>query len=178
MTGTVPPRKQRGGCYTDEVVEEALVLYAEHGPTEASRRLGPDGPSKGRISTWARQAGVVCNRDERTEAATRAAAANWRLARAQHANEMGVVSQEALAKSREAVKGGHANDARQYMLVSAIAVDKADQLAGIAAEPVVHHHLITLAEVEAEIARLGGDAIDVDSWDSDERRSIGDGDGE
>lgn len=56
-----PPR------WTDEQRAEALALYREHGPAEASRRTGIP---RGTISRWAANSGYERVRNEKVEAQT------------------------------------------------------------------------------------------------------------
>lgn len=131
-TSTVATSKQRAG-FTDDVRQRALELYAEIGPTKASAEFGPGGPNKATITKWAKAAGVECQANERTAAATRARALQWQEERATQANRWGALSALSVEKSIEAVEEGRANDARQLAITGAVAVDKADQLAGVGA---------------------------------------------
>lgn len=65
-------------AYTDKQKTEALELYMEHGPAEASRQC--DIPS-GTIRSWAYRADLPRLRYEKTEAATKASSARAELKR-------------------------------------------------------------------------------------------------
>lgn len=175
-TRTVSPRKQRPeSAWSDEVRDEALRLYADHGPTEASRMLGPDGPTKSCITKWAKTEGVETLRNERTAEATVAMQATWKHRRADLANNFGEASTEFLSASREAVRNGKANDARQLIIGAAVAVDKADQLAGVSGPNGVQVFVVDLEEALVMLERAqaqrelgaGTSAIDVDSSEVD-----------
>lgn len=147
---TVADGKETSGAWSEDVKEQALVRYTEVGPTAASRELGPD---KSTITKWARAAGLPPFTSERTDAATRAASAKWEHRRAALANDFGDASCEALAASRAAIAEGRAGDARGYMITSAVAVDKADVLAGITANPVVGI-VVDVSAAAADLARM------------------------
>jgi hypothetical protein len=73
------------GKYTDKQKAEALELYMEHGPGEASRRTKIP---RATISGWARDAGKVRDRETRTAAATKAAQESFAARRARLKDEL------------------------------------------------------------------------------------------
>lgn len=64
--------------YTTEQKNQAIAIYREHGPTEASRRTGI---AKSTITRWAQKAGVRTTVLSRTAAATAAASVDARALR-------------------------------------------------------------------------------------------------
>lgn len=71
QTSSKPAR----ATYTDEQRAEALALYREHGPTEASRRCGIPPRT---ITRWATKAGVATEVTAKTAAAWSRRRLAWR----------------------------------------------------------------------------------------------------
>lgn len=146
-------KQERGDAFTSEAREEAIRLYAEVGPTEASRRMGPGGPSKSTITVWAKAAGVESFRCERTAAATEAAQLDWKHRRAGLANLWGDTAAQAIEAAQEAIADRRANDGRQYAITAAVATDKADLLAGISGPTASNIFVVDLEEALAMLER-------------------------
>jgi hypothetical protein len=165
---TMRMTKQRAG-FSDEVREQALALYVDLGPTEAARRLGPDGPDKATITRWAKRAGATTRRAELTQAATAAHVADWRARRAALADRFGQVAAEALEKSSAAIGEDDAGTARGMMITAAVGVDKADQLSGVTLEGLQAANRVDPVQIAQAVAmvldgaRQRAQAIDVAS---------------
>lgn len=119
MAATVPR------SYTDAQRQEALALYREHGPAEASRRTGIPGAT---IRSWAHRSGEEASEGAgRTRAATEAARLSWAQRRAQLCDATGSVAAEVLDRIRASKK---ANDARALAQTYGVLVDRAQLLDG------------------------------------------------
>jgi len=62
--------------WTDQQREQALRLYVEFGPTEASKQTGIH---KSEITKWAKARGIATVANDRTREATETIAARWHL---------------------------------------------------------------------------------------------------
>jgi hypothetical protein len=110
--------------HTAEQREEALTLYVEHGPAEASRRTGIPSST---IRAWGRKAGKTSPRAERAVAGAEAARLSWAQRRAEVALLAGEAAQELVEKMRASSKPREAAD---WSRAFAISVDKAQLLDG------------------------------------------------
>lgn len=130
-----------GRSYTPEERQEALRLYVEHGPAEAERRCGI---AKGTIAQWAyreRQKAEqrtrdgdsdpdphgVMDRPAQASAAIEASRLSYAQRRAAIGRKAGAVAEAMLDKIIEGLKPRDAADA---MRAAAMAIDKAQLLAG------------------------------------------------
>jgi len=107
--------------------DEALRLYEEFGPAEASRRTGI---KRATISQWARREGLVTARLATTEAARDAARKQWDRRRLVEADEAGEAASYLRQRTLELAKDGKAGDARHMAVAYAIMIDKAQLLSG------------------------------------------------
>jgi hypothetical protein len=102
---------------------EALELYVEHGPAEASRRTSIP---RATISQWARRAGVTVTRRQRTAAATETARLTWGQRRADLAVRLGEVASDLLERIHDAEPG----EARALARPLELCIEKAELLSG------------------------------------------------
>jgi hypothetical protein len=102
------------GSYTREQRAEALKLYAEHGPAEASRRTGI---KRSTISKWASRAGVCSERAERTRKATEAALETYAERRARLGAKCAAEAEALVDRIRDANPLNAANLARAAHLL-------------------------------------------------------------
>ncbi len=114
--------------YTEKARADALRLYVEHGPAEASRRTGIPAAT---IRKWAEQAGRASTRSQSAAVACRAARLTWAQRRAEVAVRAGEAAGEFLER---AVGAERPRDARDAMAAFSMAVDKAQLLDGAATE--------------------------------------------
>lgn len=112
--------------YTDEQREEALRLYADHGPGEASRRCNIPSAT---IRSWAHRAGLSHSGpvSEQTKAATDAARLSWAQRRFELARETGAAAADLLERIRAARKS---TDVRALATAYAALVEKGQLLDG------------------------------------------------
>ncbi len=126
--------------YTKKQRKDAIALYREHGPAEASRRAGIRAAT---IRSWAARAGVHRSRAKNTRAATEAAAAEVARKREELKLMLVDAAQEMIRRQsephvtfvgqfgrREETEHPPAADCRQYMTSAAIAIDKLELLEG------------------------------------------------
>lgn len=127
----------RRRTYTDEQKAEALALYAEVGPAEASRRTGI---ASGTIASWASRTAsgdggtLATKRVEHQQANVESLKAKWAERRLVMVDEIGTVAHMALAQVQEAVLTGKGRDAKDFATTMAILVDKAQLLGGDATQ--------------------------------------------
>ena len=112
--------------YTPEQKEQALALYREHGPGEASSRTGIPGAT---IRSWARRSGLTSPRADRAAAGAEAARLTWAQRRAEVALRSGEAAAEFIER---AVRTEKAREGSDWMRAYALAVDKAQLLDGAA----------------------------------------------
>ncbi len=93
--------------YTPELKEQALGIYVELGPAEASRRCGIPSAT---IRSWARRAGKSSPRAEHAVAGAQAARLSWAQRRAEVALRSGEAAAELIEKMRQAPKPREAAD--------------------------------------------------------------------
>jgi transposase-like protein len=110
--------------YTDEQRKEALELYVEHGPTEASDRTGVPAPT---ISSWARRCGKTTARSEAAQAAVDAAKATWAQRKARVATDAGEAAENFVQR---AVGSNRSRDVRNLMGAAEAAIRVAQLLDG------------------------------------------------
>jgi len=131
--------------YAPEQKEQALALYVEHGPADASRRCGIPSAT---IRSWAKRAHKSSPRAEHAVAGAQAARLSWAQRRAEVALRSGEAAAELIEKMRQAPKPREAADwARAF----AIAVDKAQLLDGGATGRV---EVSSVEERERRVAEL------------------------
>lgn len=141
--------------WSPEQRTEALELYTDHGPAEASRRTGI--PAK-TIASWARRSGVQTEAPAKTAAAVEARKQQWAELRATVANQAGGTAQRILALVTDALDSGDLEvrtigQAKDAALTMAILVDKAQVLGGEASTITAHVGLREqVAEQAAELA--------------------------
>ena len=118
--------------YTPAQRKEALALYEEHGPAEASRRTGIPSPT---IRTWAMRDGRTTRvpPSHKTRAATGAARRSWAEHRLELAAKTGAVADELLGRILAARR---ASDVRALATGFAALVEKGQLLDGGATERV------------------------------------------
>jgi len=113
--------------YSDEQRAEALRLYEEVGPAEASRRCGVPNAT---IRSWASRAGLGNSGEPKTLPARQRALERWETRRLTAADEFG----DAAAQMREhALKAAKAKDEkmlRASAVAAGIFTDKAQLLSG------------------------------------------------
>ncbi len=113
-----------GRKHTPQQREQALALYVEHGPAEASRRCGVPSAT---IRGWAMRAGMSSPRAEQAKAGAQAAKLTWAQRRAEVALGSGEAAAELLTRIRKTTKPREAAD---WSRAFAICVDKAQLLDG------------------------------------------------
>lgn len=130
--------------YTPEQRTEALALYLDHGPAEASRRCGVPA---GTIRQWALRAGKKSPRAARAVAGAEAARLTWAARKAEVALRSGEAAAEFLER---AVGTPKAREGSDWMRAYALAVDKAQLLDGGATGRVE----LTESEVRAGVQKI------------------------
>jgi transposase-like protein len=147
--------------YTQEQREQALALYAEHGPAEASRRIGIP---RATISKWASRAGLVTVGAQKTAAATKAATARAAEKRAalkpllldkatDLINRMDEPMTEYVGQQGKEVtyERPPASDCKHYATAAAILIDKLRLEEGQATSRDEH---VTQSDFDREVAEL------------------------
>lgn len=158
--------------YTAKQKSEALKLYEEHGPAEASRHTGVP---RGTISQWARRDGLVTARSANARAGARASAASLVQRKHRLAEKlMGDVERLreqlwAPALVHDFTKDGafvtgHLDeptfgDKRQIMTSLAIGVDKIQLLTGA---PTSRAEIVEASKLDVEIERMLGEMSELD----------------
>ena len=101
--------------YTLEQRTEALKLYAEAGPAEASRRTGS---KRGTISKWASRDGVSSDRAERTRKATEAARQSYAEGRARRSAALAQEADALIERLKDAspLNAGHLSRAIHLLI--------------------------------------------------------------
>lgn len=147
---------------TPEQKAEALAIYAEHGPAEASRRTGI---RAGTIAIWAKRAGVTATRRETIVAAVETARLTLAQQRAELAADLLSDARKLRASIWSPMMAFHwgstserdhsvvttrtefmeheigqptPNDQKNLLLAAAIAIDKSNLLAGEATSRTEH----------------------------------------
>jgi transposase-like protein len=82
--------------YTAKQREEALALYVEHGPAEASRRCGIPSTT---IRQWGKRSGKTSPRADRAAAGAVAARLTWAARKAEVAQRSGEAAAEFLERA-------------------------------------------------------------------------------
>lgn len=120
MAATSAPR-----AYTDEQRAEALKLYRELGPAEASRRTGVKSAT---IRSWAHRSGEAGSEGaEQTRAATETARLSWAQRRAELTDETGAVAAAILDRIKVSKRS---SDARALAQAFSVLIDRAQLLDG------------------------------------------------
>ncbi len=130
--------------------DQALELYREHGPAEASRRCGI--PTK-TISSWAGRTGVRTDAPSHTDAAVRAAAMRWADRRLRLADKLGQLAETLADRAFDA----EPRDAKWLADAADRAVSNAQLLSGAATSRSEHDVRDPAARL-AVVAELRGKA--------------------
>jgi hypothetical protein len=115
--------------YSEEQRLEALELYKQHGPSEASRRTGA--PVK-TIASWAARAGVQTSAPQKAADAIERQRLNWASQRLIEADAAGTDASEVRNKMLTLVRDEQTQKAQQLATVYGVLVDKAQLLSGSA----------------------------------------------
>lgn len=147
--------------YSEDQRAEAIALYVEHGPTEASRRLNIP---KGTITRWAKRAGAETVSPANTRAATEAATAKAGQRRAELRQLLLEKALDALRRMDAPHKDYRGKDAdevwwdkapsgdmKNYATTAAILIDKLRLEEGAATSREEH---VQTSEVDRELERL------------------------
>lgn len=112
-------------AYTDEEKQEALELYRQHGPADASRRTGIKSAT---IRSWAHRNGEAGSEGaEQTRAATETARLSWAQRRAELTDETGAVAAAILDRIKVSRRS---SDARALAQAFSVLIDRAQLLDG------------------------------------------------
>lgn len=162
--------------YTPEQRQEAVRLYGQHGPAEASRRTGIPARS---IRNWASRAGVTGPRAKKVAAATEAARASFQQRRYELRGRLLEQIHDVLERMNEPhqeFKGQFANEVvydsapagamRDYATTFGILLDKLRLELG---EATGRHENVNRGEVDGEIDRLLARLAGNDGADAGER---------
>lgn len=120
--------------YSQDQKTEAIALYVEVGPSEASRQTGVP---KDTIAKWATQVGAR-TKISQTANGRAAQKLRWEDRREGMAHDLGRVAAKAIAMAEVAVDAEDGKLAQTAVTVAAIAIDKAQLLTGGATNRVEH----------------------------------------